>query len=241
MDSWRWLFSDVRAVLPFPLAEVAILLASAISGALIGAERERLEKPAGLRTMMLISLGTTIFTLASMTPALGYRDPGRIAAQIVTGIGFLGAGSIVRERGSVTGLTTAATIWASAGIGVIAGAGFALAAVALCGAVLSILLLVRRIESLFGGACRMVSMTIVYQPARGKTRARVQNVLDDYKQARLDGDLAVGPDGGSRLRITFCDSHKEHRAVLGSLAELPDVIGFEGETAAGSSRPPPRS
>ncbi|MCD6577349.1 MAG: MgtC/SapB family protein [Anaerolineaceae bacterium] len=93
-------------------------------GAIIGAERERNKKAVGLRTLILISLGSALFTILSYRLSISNTfDPGRIAANIVSGIGFLGAGVILEERGRVTGLTTAATIWLTAALGMAAGAG----------------------------------------------------------------------------------------------------------------------
>lgn len=97
------------------------LLIAFIGGAVIGIEREHRSKAAGLRTHMLVAGGSAIFTVASMTLFSG--DTGRIAAQIVTGVGFLGAGAILRPGSSVTGLTTAATVWVAAGVGMLAGGG----------------------------------------------------------------------------------------------------------------------
>jgi putative Mg2+ transporter-C (MgtC) family protein len=99
-----------------------LLLAAALGGVL-GAERELRRKSAGFRTNILIALGSAVFTIASLTVAGPTGDPARIAAQIVTGIGFLGAGTIVRNRDGVQGLTTAATVWVNAALGVAAGAG----------------------------------------------------------------------------------------------------------------------
>src|SRR6516165_4341253 len=107
---------------------LAKLALSVILGGAIGMEREVSGKPAGLRTNILICLGSTLLMDLSMNvgvldggPRVG--DPGRIAAQIVTGIGFRGAGTILQSRGAVIGLTTAATIWVVAAIGMIVGAG----------------------------------------------------------------------------------------------------------------------
>jgi len=109
------------------------LLAAAALGAAVGLERELREREAGLRTHMLVSVGSALFTLAS---AYGFHefltaggnivraDPTRIAAQIVTGIGFIGAGAIVRHGLSVRGVTTAATLWVVAAIGLACGAGY---------------------------------------------------------------------------------------------------------------------
>jgi len=102
---------------------LARLLLAAVLGGAIGAERELNDQPAGLRTHMLLTIGACLFTLIS---AYGFgrgTDPSRIAAQIVTGIGFLGGGAIVRHGLTVKGVTTAASIWATASVGVAIGAG----------------------------------------------------------------------------------------------------------------------
>ena len=106
-----------------PVDFVWRLLLAAGLGAALGLEREYRQKPAGLRTNILIAVGSALFTIMSASIAQGGSDPGRIAAQIVTGIGFLGGGAIMRNRDTVHGMTTAATIWVNAAIGVAAGAG----------------------------------------------------------------------------------------------------------------------
>jgi putative Mg2+ transporter-C (MgtC) family protein len=114
---------------PFDLM-VRLLLAAGL-GATIGLEREMRRKPAGLRTNILIALGSALFTTISLQLAAAGGTPDRIAAQIVTGIGFLGAGAILRSGRNVHGMTTAATIWVNAAIGMAAGAGeYAMAMVA---------------------------------------------------------------------------------------------------------------
>jgi len=94
------------------------LMGAFLLGAVVGYEREKKAKPAGLKTISLISLGSCLMTIISIEffRIYGGGDPGRVAAQIITGIGFLGAGSIIRSGASVRGLTTAATIWAIAGV-----------------------------------------------------------------------------------------------------------------------------
>ena len=100
------------------------LLLAAVLGGAIGAERELNDQAAGLRTHMLLTIGACLFTLVSAYGfGAGPRDPSRLAAQIVTGIGFLGGGAIVRHGLTVKGLTTAASIWATASVGVAVGAG----------------------------------------------------------------------------------------------------------------------
>jgi|TARA_B100001971_G_C18122146_1_gene500025 putative Mg2+ transporter-C (MgtC) family protein len=106
------------------------LVLAAIAGGIIGYERKTVNKPAGIRTNMLVSTGAALFTLISLT-AFGNTDPTRIAAGIVTGIGFLGAGTIFRAKDQVRGLTTAASLWAVAAIGLSIAVGlYLLSAVA---------------------------------------------------------------------------------------------------------------
>ncbi len=123
-----------------------LLLAAAL-GAIIGFQREKARKAAGLRTHILISLGACIFTLASIYGFGPGSDPARIAAGVVAGIGVLGAGAIIRSNGeAVHGLTTAASIWAVAAIGLASGAGLYIAAVVAAILVLGVLLLPRPIR-----------------------------------------------------------------------------------------------
>jgi putative Mg2+ transporter-C (MgtC) family protein len=104
--------------------ELLLQLALAVLlGGAIGLEREISGKPAGLRTNILICVGAALFTTLSMEMSLGRGDPARIAAQILPGVGFIGAGTILHMRGSVTGLTSAATIWVVAAVGMALGAG----------------------------------------------------------------------------------------------------------------------
>jgi putative Mg2+ transporter-C (MgtC) family protein len=109
-----------------PLSDIELiqrlLLAAAIGGC-IGAERELRRKNAGFRTNILIAVGSAVFTIAGMLLAPPNGDPTRIAAQIVTGIGFLGAGTILHNRDGVHGLTTASIVWVNAALGVAAGGG----------------------------------------------------------------------------------------------------------------------
>jgi putative Mg2+ transporter-C (MgtC) family protein len=113
-----WLFT------PWIEVDMVIrLVVSALVGGIIGFERERMEKPAGLRTYTLVSIGSCLFTLLSLFAFGSESDPGRVAANIVVGIGFLGAGTIIQAQGQVRGLTTAASIWAVSAIGMAFGTG----------------------------------------------------------------------------------------------------------------------
>ena len=127
---------------------VRLLLAAGL-GAAIGLEREYRRKAAGLRTNILIALGSALFTTLSIQIGREGSTPDRIAAQIVTGIGFLGAGAILRSGRNVHGMTTAATIWVNAAVGVACGAGqFAMASVATT-ITLAVLALLPPVEAYF--------------------------------------------------------------------------------------------
>ena len=126
-----------------------IIIRVAISigiGGLIGIERELEHKPAGLRTIILVCLGSTLFMLIGYELGLIGSELGRIVAGVVTGIGFLGAGAIIRARGEVYGLTTAATIWLSSGLGMAIGAGFYMLAIISCVSILLVLRLLGIVE-----------------------------------------------------------------------------------------------
>jgi putative Mg2+ transporter-C (MgtC) family protein len=220
-----WL-GDLRAIVAPPWSEIILVAVSFLCGATVGIERERQVKPAGLRTLILICMGSTVFTVASMSPPLGRFEPARLAAQIVTGVGFLGAGSILRERHGITGLTTAASIWATAAVGIIVGAGYAVSGLALSLGVLFTLTVVGRLESWIAGPCAATQALVLYRPERGKTRVRIQSVLDEHKGLARAGAERDRGDGIWELPLEYCSAHKDHRAVLTALAEIEAVEGF---------------
>ncbi len=130
--------------MPVALEMVLRLLLAAALGAIIGYQRERAGKQAGLRTHILISTGAALISLISIYGFGGAGDPARVAAGVVVGVGFLGAGVILhREGGIVAGLTTAATIWVVAGIGLAAGTGLYIIAAVATAIVLGVLIMPR--------------------------------------------------------------------------------------------------
>ena len=227
MDIIPIVFGDLRQLMPRPYSEMVLVAAAFLCGALVGFEREREHKPAGLRTIILICVGSAIFTIVSASPALGGHEPARIAAQIVTGVGFLGAGSIVRDRHHISGLTTAATIWASSGIGIVVGAGYAAAGVILSVCVLVTLGWVRQLEVFLNGACQVRRVLVVYQPGQGKTRVRIGALLDQAKGHIAIGEDKERPAGLREISVEYCGSHRDHRVVLAELADLPGVEALE--------------
>jgi putative Mg2+ transporter-C (MgtC) family protein len=122
-------------------AEWLRLVVAAALGAVVGLERELAGQPAGLRTHALVALGSALFTVVGLTFTQPETDgeAARIVAAIVTGIGFLGAGTIVRAGGTVLGLTTAASLWATAAVGLAAGSGFYLLALVSVGLIIAVL------------------------------------------------------------------------------------------------------
>jgi len=134
---------------------IRLLVAAFLSG-LIGFEREAHGRPAGLRTHVLVCVGSTLIMLTSIYMFEAYvgrvaLDPTRIAANVVTGIGFLGAGTILRSGASIVGLTTAASIWAVAGVGLAVGCGYYSGAFATTFIILLTLLVLRKIENFVPG------------------------------------------------------------------------------------------
>jgi len=119
------------------IPEIALKLIIAILvGGLIGAEREFHDKAAGFRTITFICLGSSLFTILSIELGGNQYDPSRIAANIVSGVGFIGAGVILRDRGRIVGLTTASTIWVAAALGMCIGSGYYLVTGIATGAIL---------------------------------------------------------------------------------------------------------
>ncbi len=130
------------------------LFLGVVLGGAIGLERELQRKAAGLRTNILICVGAVLFTELSIAMSSASGDPARIAAQIVTGVGFLGAGTIIQGRGIVTGLTTAATMWLVAAIGMAVGFGALLEATGATLLVLLVLSVLRPIERVIAARSR---------------------------------------------------------------------------------------
>lgn len=169
---------------------------AALLGGLIGAERERTGKWAGLRTHMLIAVGSALLTDISVLIGLHYAqghsnawDPGRIAAQIVSGVGFIGAGTIIQSRGAVQGLTTAAGLWVASAIGIAVGAGFYAQAVITTVALLVILAGLRPLEA----HLRRDRQSVVLRLAREQKLSRLLEVLE--KSGIKVENVSISRDG----------------------------------------------
>jgi len=149
------------------------LALACILGGLIGLERESLNRPAGLRTYTLVCVGSTLAMIVSIDIYLLYHhtvqaDPGRIAAQVISGIGFLGAGTIMREGATVRGLTTAAGLWVVACIGLAVGAGLYLPAVVTTLLILFVLIYFVKFEQVVTGLREYKGMVILVEDGPGQ-------------------------------------------------------------------------
>ncbi|RYY19648.1 MAG: MgtC/SapB family protein, partial [Sphingobacteriaceae bacterium] len=166
------------------LEDLISMLISVICGGIIGFEREYKNKPAGFRTIVLITLGSTIFTIVSKHGA-GADD--RISANIITGIGFIGAGVIFKDQFSVRGLTTAAVIWTSAAIGMTTGIGYHALAFVFTAITMIILSLVTKVERLISRIKKQKTISVTFRHADFKQIQMLENELcnKDLQISRL--------------------------------------------------------
>jgi putative Mg2+ transporter-C (MgtC) family protein len=224
------------------LAEVLfrIGLAGALGGA-IGLERELREREAGLRTHLLVSVGAALFTLVS---AYGFGefdyglrtginfDPTRIAAQIVTGIGFLGAGAIIRQGLSIRGLTTAATLWVVAAIGLASGAGY------YSGAVIATVVVLLALWPLRIVAFRVL---VLFRPEEGRLlvelppRESAAPVLAELERLGVQVDSLAIEDEESRRTVTVSGNLADRGAgpeLVAALTSLEEVLRVEWKADA---------
>ncbi len=209
-----------------------LVLAAAFGGA-IGIERELRERGAGLRTHMLVSVGSALFTLAS---AYGFRDflvhggsvvradPTRIAAQIVTGIGFLGAGAIIRQGLSVRGLTTAATLWVVAAIGLATGAGYYSAAAITTGLVLVSLWPVRILAFKTMARFRPETDRLLAQLPAGESPAPLIEELERLGARLQTLEISHEADRRTVLLDVTLPPQADAPAIVARLSDLEHVL-----------------
>jgi len=189
------------------LATLGRLVLAGLLGGLIGLERELKAKPAGLRTTLLICMGAAMFTQLSVQMALlatgggdALRaDPARLAAQIIPGIGFIGAGAILHGKGRVTGLTTAATLWVVTAIGIAVGAGAYVQAIGTTVMVLLTLALLARWERIIRNRVSHRRYTAAVDPS---TEA-FERLLERFKHGKLDVKVERVEKSGTNVEVTF--------------------------------------
>ncbi len=184
------------------------LIEAAILGGLIGLERERNNQPAGLRTHIILCLGSALIMEVSIRVASGSPayDPGRIAAQVVSGIGFLGAGAILRMGASVRGLTTAASIWTTSAIGLAVGAGYHLEAISVVIIMLLSLSVLKKVGRRLSSGMRFKLVEIQVKDAnQEEVFQELEDILSDERCDIREMDVKKDPDGETmriRAQIT---------------------------------------
>lgn len=207
---------------------VKLLIAMALGG-MIGLEREIRDKAAGLRTLMFISAGSALFTIFSMRisqlPGLPQTyDPARIAAQIVTGVGFIGAGVIMRERGEIHGLTTAAMIWLVAGLGMGVGLGEYLFSVIAAVFILLVLFVFPYLEGVINNHSRTDNYEIHTKAGLEKFTDLKKSIAAHQLKIRTchrgrDGDVMV-------YKFVLAGRPLRHDSFVQDLLTDPDIINL---------------
>ena len=223
-DLEQWLMSWAS-----PWNDLICLSVAMVAGAIVGFERERKDKPAGLRTLTIICLGSALFARLSTYEAFGSADPGRVAAQVASGVGFLGAGAILRERGTVLGLTTAAMIWVVAAIGVCAGAGKLILSLIVAIVVPLGTLALGALETLVRRlTCHRSAVEVRFRTDGGKARARIQRILDGAGSGvKLISERPAGGGTTASIIVRCCTAHPGHRSPIQEMAEEEDVLSVE--------------
>lgn len=227
-----WQAATAHAVeIRFSDAVLRLICAAALGGAL-GLEREIKRKPAGLRTNMFICVGSALFTILSAQIATQWgAEPTRIASYIVAGIGFIGGGAILHRQGEVTGLTTAATLFVGAAIGMAAGAGLFAEAAFATALVLVALYLLGVIEQRFSS--KQFKMT--YEVAGESAHALLDGInvaLEEVHKMPQKPEV-VEVQHHARVQFTVEASRKEHDTLLPQLRQIPgarNVLCLSKET-----------
>ena len=205
--------------LPETTATLARILVAALLGAMIGYERDKHGRAAGLRTHLLVSMGSAVFMVVSAQVAKSahgsgyFADPGRIAAQIVTGIGFLGAGVILKSGNHVRGLTTAACLWTAAGIGMAAGGGYFVLAVMATGIALIGLVALKAFERVYA---KDSYRTLTVTTAIDVTASEIIAVVKRPNLTVLSCDIERNYNAGTT--VTRLAIRLYHRGITDKLA-----------------------
>lgn len=225
-NMWNWLVSDLGSLTVDPFNSLFRLLLSMMLGAAVGTERKRKGQIAGVRTFALISMGACLAMLLSIyvpQEYLGLKngDPGRIAAQVITGLGFIGGGAIIQMKGSVRGLTTAAGIWSTAIIGMACGIGMYFVAVGATVMIFIVLVLFEMYERWrgVGQEAKVVNVTVSGIVDDIEPYRRVFESYDAHLSTfYIDYDYA-----GSHTEISFLVLLRPRRDILPLLDAIRNV------------------
>lgn len=201
-----------------------------VCGSLIGIERQLKRKAAGMRTNVLICLGSTLYVLAAeligLQVGIENLDPSRIAGQVIVGMGFIGAGSIMQSRGKIHGLTTAATLWVVAAIGVLIGLGFPLLGLLVTILVILLLVGVGKFEHFVLGRCKQFTVRLSFRD-QPETWERLQHVLDLHDRTltdqHIDRQSIANVGTVCFMELSYCHVHPDHSDIILDLLKIPDV------------------
>ena len=202
---------------------------SVLCGGFIGLERELKNKPAGIKTNILICLGSALYTSVSILIASSisesghFGDPSRVAAQIVSGIGFLGGGSIIQSRGTVQGLTTAATIWVVAAIGLCIGMGYPEIAVFSTITVIIVLLAASLFEDRILGRSLLFTCIVVIEGSVSTVRAAINENLVQNDLTLEDLSLSSHGSDQGILSLYYTGHRNDHKKFILELWGIPGV------------------
>ena len=201
------------------------LVLAALLGGVIGLERQIREKPAGLRTNILICVGSTLFmSISTKVAALVGGDPTRIAAQIISGIGFLGAGAVLHSHGFVLGLTTAATIWVVAGVGMALGSGMYSVAVFVTAMSFVTLYFLAFIEDKFQGR-KFYSYTLVVTDLN-PALASIEKILHETSVAAASFNFKKDA-GHYRVFFNLLIPRETNLKIVQKLSKIPEITQLE--------------
>ncbi|SDC32735.1 MgtC/SapB family protein [Niabella drilacis] len=202
--------------------QLVMICVSILIGTIIGAEREYKNKSAGLRTFILVSFGSCIFTILSIR--IGVSNPDRLAANIITGIGFLGAGVIFKDSTKIEGITTATTIWATASLGMSAGAGHIYLALLGTGVVIIILKSLMPLQKLIDSHHKIREYKIT--TATITEFERCMTLFHEYHLKSLLINEQKSPEGFSRTwQVT--GTLKNHDLLVSRLVQDPGILSYQ--------------
>jgi putative Mg2+ transporter-C (MgtC) family protein len=221
------LHNELGVVLSSTLAR---LLLAALLGGIIGLERQLRHRPAGLRTNMFICFGAAMFTVLSKQLAGVESDSARIAAQIIPGIGFIGAGSILHARAAVTGLTTAATLFVVAGVGMAAGGGLYWTALLATVIILASLVVLGRVEAVF--SLKMFASSYQVTGRRVDEMLQEVNRIVDTEQLTMQSVHIASAEPDFRIVFSVNCEYDQQKVFSIRLHESP---AFASVTSLGST------
>jgi putative Mg2+ transporter-C (MgtC) family protein len=203
------------------------LLLAAVLGGLVGIERELKHRPAGLRTNMFICFGAAMFTILSVELAAGFGgERTRIASQIIPGIGFIGAGSILHATRTITGLTTAATIFVVASIGMACGGGFYILAVFATLLILLCLEILGAVERRFNLKPLLMHYSLVTDRPAEDVSEEINGLLDQLGK-QMEGMKLIRINGKKKITFTVDGTRSEHNEIMATLRQTADLSNFQ--------------